>query len=326
MFWKHLLGFDSSHSFMSFLLLSFLSFFSYLLLTLLSLLIIAFFTLFERKVIGLVHSRVGPVKVSFWGLLQPLLDAFKLLSKSSFYSLRSNVFLYSLAPHFGLGISVIVWICVPFVYSFFYAPYSLLLFMVIGSILVFSVLVAGWSSNSKYSFIGSLRSVAQSISYEAVITTLVILFVSFSSTYNVFSIGVVFGLLSWLLFPIWLFSTLAETHRAPFDFSESESELVSGFNTEYAGPFFAFIFLTEYGVLLVSCNVISYLFLGFLILLIPVYTIPLLLCLLTLLLSFFFIWIRVTYVRYRYDLLISAAWKHLLPVSLFFLLLSFLYL
>lgn len=119
------------------------TFISYFLVALLSLLTIAFFTLFERKVMGLIHSRVGPVKVSFWGLMQPLLDAFKLLSKSSFYSLRSNVLLYTLSPHFGLGVSLLIWVSVPFVYSFFYAPYSLLVFMVVGSILVFSVLLAG---------------------------------------------------------------------------------------------------------------------------------------------------------------------------------------
>ena len=120
-----------------------LSFFSFLLLSLLSLLTIAFFTLFERKVIGLIHSRVGPTKVSFLGLIQPLLDAFKLLSKSSFYSLRRNIFLYSLSPHFGLGVSILIWVRVPFVYSFFYSSFSLLYFMVVGSILVFAILVAG---------------------------------------------------------------------------------------------------------------------------------------------------------------------------------------
>ena len=121
----------------------FLGFISFLLFSLLSLLTIAFFTLFERKVIGLIHSRVGPSKVSFLGLLQPLLDAFKLLSKRSFYSLRSNLILYSLSPHFGLGMSLLIWVRVPFAYSFFYSPLSLLYFMVLGSILVFAVLIAG---------------------------------------------------------------------------------------------------------------------------------------------------------------------------------------
>lgn len=128
---------------MSVILSLFISFISYLVIGLLSLLTIAFFTLFERKVIGLIHSRVGPVKVSFLGLLQPLLDAFKLLSKSSFYSLRSNLLLYSLAPHFGLGISLLILSTIPFVFPFLSVPYSLLVFIVLGSILVFSVLFAG---------------------------------------------------------------------------------------------------------------------------------------------------------------------------------------
>lgn len=325
MFWKHFLGFDSSRSSMTFIISLLLSFTSYLLLSLLSLLTIAFFTLFERKVIGLIHSRVGPVKVSFWGLAQPLLDAFKLLSKRSFYSLRRNSFLYSLAPHFGLGVSLLVWATIPFSFSFFAVPFSLLLFIVIGSILVFSVLVAGWSSNSKYSFIGSLRSVAQSISYEAVITTLVILLVSYSASYHIFSIGKSLGLMSFILMPLWVFCSLAETHRAPFDFSESESELVSGFNTEYSGPYFAFIFLTEYGVLLVSCNIISYLFLGSFLSCLSGLALITVLALFSLLFSFLFIWIRVTYVRYRYDLLMLAAWKRFLPISLLLLLLSYLF-
>jgi NADH-quinone oxidoreductase subunit H len=165
------------------------SFISWLVVVLLSLLRVAFFTLFERKVIGLVHSRLGPVKVSFLGLLQPLIDAFKLLSKSSFFSARRNVFIYSSSPCFGLGVSLMVWLRVPFVFSFFYMPYSMLYFMVFGSTLVFCVLAAGWSANSKYSLIGSLRSVAQSISYEAVITTLVISLLSVGVSYSVSSLG-----------------------------------------------------------------------------------------------------------------------------------------
>lgn len=130
-------------SFMGLLLTLILSFISFLLLSLLSLLTIAFFTLFERKVMGLIHSRVGPTKVSFWGLLQPLLDAFKLLSKSSFFSLRRNTVLYALSPHFGLAVSMLISLRIPFVYSFYYIPFTLLFFIVVGSVLVFAVLVAG---------------------------------------------------------------------------------------------------------------------------------------------------------------------------------------
>lgn len=125
-----------------------------------------------------------------------------------------------------------------------------------------------------------------------------------------------------MLLPLWVFCSLAETHRAPFDFSESESELVSGFNTEYSGAYFAFIFLTEYGVLLVSSYVITYIFVGRLIHTLPTIMLPLFTSLFSLFISFVFIWIRVTYVRYRYDLLMMSAWKRFLPVALFILILS----
>lgn len=125
-----------------------------------------------------------------------------------------------------------------------------------------------------------------------------------------------------MLLPLWVFCSLAETHRAPFDFSESESELVSGFNTEYSGAYFAFIFLTEYGVLLVSSYVITYMFVGRLIHTLPTIMLPLITSLFSLFISFVFIWIRVTYVRYRYDLLMMSAWKRFLPVALFILILS----
>lgn len=145
------------------------------------LLSVAFFTLFERKVIGLFHNRVGPNKVSFIGLLQPLLDAFKLLSKQSITPLRSNKFTYHFSPHLALTLSWFVWLTMPTMYFIISLNYSLVIFFCVGSIIVFSVLLAGWASNSKYSLIGSLRSVAQSISYESVFSTLVVLVVLFFS-------------------------------------------------------------------------------------------------------------------------------------------------
>lgn len=288
----------------------------YLIVMLLVLLTVAFFTLFERKVIGLIHSRVGPNKVSFWGLLQPILDAVKLLTKAKLTPLESNYYMYNISPHFGLSFSLIMWLSVPSCsHSIIY---SLIYFIVIGSILVIPVLMAGWSSNSKYSLIGSLRSVAQTISYEAVITTLIIIVCVLIYSYDLLSMQSFSSFLVMLIFPMWLFCTLAETHRAPFDFAESESELVSGYNTEYRGGYFAFTFLTEYSVLLVSCQVITFLFFGWLF---STYTIfRVLLCMLmSLFLLFFTIWIRVTYVRFRYDFLIIVAWKSFLPICLFVL-------
>lgn len=266
---------------------------------------------------GLIHSRLGPNKVSFWGLLQPILDALKLLTKSKITPLESNFLSYNFSPIFRLTFSLLLWLRVPScTHSILY---SLLFFMVLGSVLVVPVLIAGWSSNSKYSLVGSLRSVAQRISYEAVMTTLLICVCLSAITYDVLSIGVSSSLLIFLILPIWLFCTLAETHRAPFDFAESERELVSGFNTEYGGAYFAFIFLSEYRVLLVSCQVISILFLGWLIYASYSLLTTFYLMLLSLLVLSFTIWVRVTYVRFRYDFLMITAWKSLLPISLMLL-------
>nr|AGI78553.1 NADH dehydrogenase subunit 1 [Brachionus koreanus] len=283
----------------------------WLLHCLLLLLTVAFFTLFERKVMGLFHNRLGPNKVSFIGLLQPLLDAFKLLSKQSMIPMRANKFTYHLSPHLALILSLFIWITMPTLYLMVNMNYSLVMFFCVGSIMVFSVLLAGWSSNSKYSLIGSLRSVAQSISYESVFSTLIVLMLIFLSSYSIRSSFQLSSVLFLPILPLWIICTLAETHRAPFDFSESESELVSGFNTEYSGAYFAFIFLSEYTVLLYSCMLISFLFFSWLIPNTIFFVVVL-----SLAFSFFFIWVRVTFCRFRYDMLMMTSWKVLLPTSL----------
>ncbi len=290
-------------------------FICWLLHCLLILLSVAFFTLFERKVIGLFHNRVGPNKVSFVGLVQPLLDAFKLLTKQNIIPLRANKFTYHFSPHLALLLSLFIWITLPSLYLILSLNYSLVIFFCIGSIIVFRVLLAGWSSNSKYSLIGALRSVAQSISYESVFSTLIVLVALLGFTFSIRSFVEQSSVYFLFLLPLWLICTLAETHRAPFDFRESESELVSGFNTEYSGAYFAFIFLSEYGVLLYSCFLITYIFFSFLL---PYSLLSLLTF--SLFLSFVFIWIRITFCRFRYDMLIITSWKILLPfVLLFFL-------
>lgn len=283
----------------------------WLLHCLLLLLSVAFFTLFERKVIGLFHNRLGPNKVSFLGLLQPLLDAFKLLSKQSIVPLRSNKFTYHLSPHLALVLALFIWLTMPTLYLIVTMNYSLVIFFCVGSIIVFSVLLAGWSSNSKYSLIGSLRSVAQSISYESVFSTLIVLTLIILISYSIRRSFYLSTVILIPLLPIWIICTLAETHRAPFDFRESESELVSGFNTEYSGAYFAFIFLSEYMVLLYSCILISILFFSWLI---P--NTIFFIVFITLFFSFLFIWIRITFCRFRYDILIMTSWKVLLPVTL----------
>ena len=290
---------------------------SWLVHCILIILTIAFFTLFERKVMGLFHNRVGPNKVSLLGLLQPLLDAFKLLSKQIITPLRSNKLAYNFAPLFALFLAYAVWFTMPTVYFFFSLNYSLIMFFCVGSVMVFSVLLAGWSSNSKYSLIGSLRSVAQSVSYESVFRTLIVLISLLLISFSIRSSFQLSSPLFLFLLPLWAICTLAETHRAPFDFSEAESELVSGFNTEYSGAYFAFIFLSEYGVLLYSCMLITFLFFGWLV---PISVISVVV--ISLIISFVFIWIRITFCRFRYDILMIAAWKILLPVTLSFFLCS----
>ncbi len=278
---------------------------------LLLLLSVAFFTLFERKVIGLFHLRVGPNKVSFIGLVQPLLDAFKLIAKQNLSPFRANKFAYNLAPVIGLFLAIFVWATIPNYYILLSMNYSLVFFFCLGSILVFSVLISGWSSNSKYRLIGSLRSVAQSISYESVFSTLIVLILILMTSYSIRSLFTQSSLIYLFLLPVWVICTLAETHRAPFDFSESESELVSGFNTEYSGFNFAIIFLAEYRILLYSCFLLTYIFFMWLL---PFNILAI--TSLALFFSFFFIWVRITYCRYRYDILMMISWKILLPITL----------
>lgn len=278
---------------------------------LLVLLSVAFFTLFERKVIGLFHIRLGPNKVSFLGLLQPLLDAFKLLRKQTISPLHANQFIYNLAPIIALMLAVFIWAFAFMPTSYATGSFSFVIFFCVGSIIVFSVLISGWSSNSKYSLIGSLRSVAQSISYESVFRTLMVLFLFLLSSFSIKSFYCISSIFFIFLLPVWLICTLAESHRAPFDFREAESELVSGFNTEYSGAYFAFIFLSEYSMLLFSSVLIVWIFFGSLVSL--NYFIVIIIALAV---SFVFIWIRITFCRFRYDKLIMISWKVLLPVSL----------
>ena len=269
---------------------------------------VAFFIYFERKTISLFHNRVGPNKVSYLGYLQTLLDALKFFLKQTILPKNSNILLFTLSPLMGLLISCLLWLALPRFYFTLMCNYSFLFFFCLGSIMVLSVLAAGWASNSKYSLIGSLRSVAQSISYESVLRVCIMLFIILVNSYSIQRTNSLQRFVFSFLLPLWVICTLAETHRAPFDFRESESELVSGYNTEYSSVNFAFVLLSEYLVLLFSCMMISYIFFiakGIRALVVG-----------ALVLLFVVTWVRITFCRFRYDKLIAISWKTLLPFSL----------
>nr|AXS65170.1 NADH dehydrogenase subunit 1 [Coleoptera sp. 10 KM-2017] len=278
---------------------------------------VAFLTLLERKVLGYVQIRKGPNKVGFMGILQPFGDAIKLFTKEQVFPYMSNFNLYYLCPIFNFFLSLFLWMSMPFFTFYLGFSFSVLFFLSISSLGVYTVMLAGWSSNSNYSMLGSLRSVAQTISYEV---SLALIFLSF--LFCIFGFNLMLFLnyqkYLWLIFismPLcfmWVVSSLAETNRTPFDFAEGESELVSGFNVEYSSGGFALIFMAEYSSILFMSMICSLIFLGG-----DFYSWFFFLKLLFM--SFFWIWVRGTLPRYRYDKLMYLAWKSYLPVSLNFL-------
>jgi len=201
----------------------------------------------------------------------------------------------------------------PRAYKAIAREYSFVVFLCLRRIRIFVILFSGWARNRKYTLIGSLRGIDQRISYEAVLRTLIILIMALLHTYSIATIGQWTRLYMLLFLPIWVICFLGETHRAPFDFSEAESELVSGFNTEYRGARFAFLFLSEYVMILFGAIIIRVIFLQVVVVFGLNYAV---LMPVSLGVSFTFIWIRITYCRYRYDALIALAWKVLLPITL----------
>nr|AXS65940.1 NADH dehydrogenase subunit 1 [Curculionoidea sp. 19 KM-2017] len=290
--------------------------FSNLILIVCILISVAFLTLMERKVLGYIHIRKGPNKVGFMGILQPFSDAIKLFSKEQTYPLLSNLFLYYFSPIINLVISLFLWMLMPFFSVNLNFNFSTLFFFVISSLGVYSIMLAGWSSNSNYAMLGSVRSVAQSISYEVSMVLIFLCFLMVMMSFK-FLDFVKFQSSMWFFFlmvPLcfMLFvSFLAETNRSPFDFSEGESELVSGFNVEYSSGGFAMIFLSEYASILFMSFMMVLMCLGSLFTLFFFIKISIL--------SFIWIWVRGSFPRYRYDKLMYLAWKSYLPISLNYL-------
>nr|YP_009178828.1 NADH dehydrogenase subunit 1 [Agasicles hygrophila]ALJ78623.1 NADH dehydrogenase subunit 1 [Agasicles hygrophila] len=282
------------------------------------LLSIAFLTLLERKVLGYIQLRKGPNKVGFLGLVQPFSDAIKLLTKEQNYPIMSNFLIYYFCPVINLLLALFLWVCMPMMSIYLNFSLSFLFFLSVSSLSVYTIMMAGWSSNSNYSLLGSLRSVAQTISYEVSLALILMSFLFMILSMKIIDL-VDFQEYVWfiyMLFPLclmWLVSGLAETNRTPFDFAEGESELVSGFNVEYSSGGFVMIFLAEYGNILFMSLMCSLLFLGANLFSFFFY-------LKLVLVSFFWLWVRGTLPRYRYDKLMYLAWKSYLPVALNYLL------
>nr|YP_010602059.1 NADH dehydrogenase subunit 1 [Ocellarnaca fuscotessellata]WAM61688.1 NADH dehydrogenase subunit 1 [Ocellarnaca fuscotessellata] len=278
---------------------------------------VAFLTLLERKVLGYIQIRKGPNKVSVMGIPQPFADAIKLFTKEQTYPMLSNYFLYYFSPVFSLFLALLVWLIFPCFTYLFSFNFGLLFFLCCTSLGVYTVMIAGWSSNSNYALLGGLRAVAQTISYEVSLALILFSSIFFIDSYclNMFMYYqeyIWFIMLSFPLSLAWFASCLAETNRTPFDFAEGESELVSGFNVEYSSGGFALIFMAEYASILFMSMLFCVIFLGC-----DVFSFNFFMKLVGL--GFMFIWVRGTLPRFRYDKLMYLAWKSFLPLSLNFL-------
>nr|BAW88535.1 NADH dehydrogenase subunit 1 [Raiamas buchholzi] len=285
------------------------------------LLAVAFLTLIERKVLGYMQLRKGPNVVGPYGLLQPIADGVKLFIKEPIRPSSSSPLLFLTAPILALTLAMMLWAPMPMPNSMTDINLGVLFIMAISSLMVYSILGSGWASNSKYALIGALRAVAQTISYEVSLGLILLSTIIFSGnftlqTFSTAQESVWLLLPAWPLAIMWYVSTLAETNRAPFDLTEGESELVSGFNVEYAGGPFALFFLAEYANILLMNTLSAILFLG-------ASHIPSLPEIATVnimtkaaLLSMLFLWVRASYPRFRYDQLMHLIWKSFLPVTL----------
>nr|YP_423988.1 NADH dehydrogenase subunit 1 [Echymipera rufescens australis]AAV50082.1 NADH dehydrogenase subunit 1 [Echymipera rufescens australis] len=285
------------------------------------LLAVAFLTLIERKVLGYMQFRKGPNVVGPYGLLQPFADAVKLFTKEPLRPLTSSISMFIIAPILALTLALTIWIPLPMPYSLIDLNLGLLFILAMSGLSVYSILWSGWASNSKYALIGALRAVAQTISYEV---TLAIILLSIMLINGSFTLKTLITTQEnmWLIFTtwplamMWYISTLAETNRAPFDLTEGESELVSGFNVEYAAGPFAMFFLAEYANIIVMNAMTTILFLGTSINQNFTHLHTLSFMMKTMALTMMFLWIRASYPRFRYDQLMHLLWKNFLPITL----------
>ncbi|YP_007625653.1 NADH dehydrogenase subunit 1 (mitochondrion) [Hyaena hyaena] len=290
-------------------------------LTIPILLAVAFLTLVERKVLGYMQLRKGPNIVGPFGLLQPIADALKLFTKEPLRPLTSSISMFIMAPILALSLALIMWVPLPMPYPLINMNLGVLFMLAMSSLAVYSILWSGWASNSKYALIGALRAVAQTISYEVTLAIILLSVLLMNGSYTLAALittqeHIWLVLPAWPLAMMWFISTLAETNRAPFDLTEGESELVSGFNVEYAAGPFALFFMAEYANIIMMNSLTTILFFGaFHNPYMPeLYTINF--TTKTLLLTTTFLWIRASYPRFRYDQLMHLLWKNFLPLTL----------
>jgi NADH-quinone oxidoreductase subunit H len=283
---------------------------------------VAYLTLLERKVLAAMQRRKGPNIVGLYGFFQPLADGAKLILKEAILPLISNKILFIIAPILTLLLSLFSWSVIPFFLGSLISDINvgILYLFAISSLSVYGIIIAGWSSNSKYAFLGSLRSAAQMISYEVslglIIITVLLNSMSLNLNLIIISQEKIWNII--YLFPFFLMffiSALAETNRPPFDLPEAEAELVAGYNVEYAAAGFALFFIGEYSNIMLMCSLIVILFLGGWLFFLPIFF-YLIFGLKLIIFLFSFIWVRASFPRYRYDQLMYLGWKVFLPISL----------
>nr|YP_009058284.1 NADH dehydrogenase subunit 1 [Quasipaa yei]AIL50252.1 NADH dehydrogenase subunit 1 [Quasipaa yei] len=279
---------------------------------------VAFLTLIERKILGYMQHRKGPNVVGPFGLLQPIADGVKLFIKEPVRPSTASQILFILAPTMALILAMLLWTPLPLPFALSDFNLGILFILALSSLIVYTILGSGWASNSKYALIGALRAVAQTISYEVAMALIILCAIILAGGFSLTNFNTT-QQYTWLIIPLWpltlmwFVSTLAETNRAPFDLTEGESELVSGFNVEYAGGPFALFFLAEYANILMMNTLSTIIFLGS-----SAHTImpTAILMIKASLMSLLFLWVRASYPRFRYDQLMHLVWKNFLPVTL----------
>nr|AHF21743.1 NADH dehydrogenase subunit 1 [Apatania sp. YW-2014] len=292
-----------------------------LLLIIMVLVSVAFFTLLERKVLGFMQLRKGPLKVGFLGIVQPFNDAIKLFTKEFLFPYMSNYLLFYFMPVFSMLMSLWIWMSIPYLFILMNFNLGFMFLLCCLGVSVYFTIISGWSSNSNYAKLGSLRGMAQTISYEVVLALIILSLIILIMSFNLMDLFIYQKNIWFIIFifPISLImfgSMLAELNRAPFDFIEGESELVSGFNIEYSSGGFALIFLAEYSSIIFMSLLFVIMFLGGM-------NFSLLFYYKLMGLGFTFIWVRGVLPRYRYDKLMNLTWKIYLPIALNYLMFFF---